>query len=647
MSSTTTVERKVRRVKRKKRKQAHPVVRFVGGVLQTAAGTVIGTTMIASAIAAGGLVGLAVSFRNLPDVRTLRGYVPTETSYIYDINGTLLLSLHGEANRTNVELDDVASNLKMAVIAIEDSHFYQHRGINPTSVGRAILSNYEEGAIVEGASTITMQLVKNLFLSQEKSYNRKLAETVLALRIEQIFPKNEILEMYLNNIYWGHNNYGVQTAAESYFNKSADELSLAEATVMAGMIQAPEQYSPFHDYQQTKQRQKMVLNRMEALGWISPEEAEAAFKEPLLVGQPTAWKTSASPYITQAVVEELKQRFGEELVQKGGMRVQTTVDLNFQRRAEEVVRQSFRRAQNRGLRADQVALAAVDPRTHFVKALVGGTSYETSQFNRATQSRRQPGSSFKPFVYYSAFATGRYSPFTTIEDTPVRYRDGSKWYEPQNYGGGFSGTVSLFSALKSSLNIPAVKLGKAVGLDRVIEVTQQLGVESELLPVVSLPLGAVGVSPLEMAGAYATFASNGWRSDTTLILRVTDSQGNVLLDNTPDPQLVLDPWATASLTSILQGVVDSGTGKNAQLGDRPAAGKTGTTSSERDVWFVGYTPQMSAAVWIGNDNYRPMGRGVTGGGFAAPIWRDFMKEAHKNEQPRYFPQASKYDRPNP
>lgn len=643
-SSTVPQKRKVKKVKRKPKK-GNPFLRFVGGTLQNAAGTVIGFSMLASAIAAGGLVGLAVSFRNLPDVRTLRSYVPTETSYIYDINGKLLLSLHGEANRTNADLDRIAPSLKMAVIAVEDGHFYQHKGINPTSVGRAMLANYEEGSIIEGASTITMQLVKNLFLAQDRTYNRKLAETVLALRIEQIFPKAEILEMYLNNIYWGHNNYGVETAAESYFNKSAADLTLAESAVMAGMIQAPEQYSPFKNYQATKQRQKVVLDRMKNLGWITPEAAEAAYKEPLLVGQPTAWKSSASPYITQAVVEELKQRFGDELVQKGGMRIQTTVDMNFQRRAEETVRNAFRQARNRGLRADQVAMAAVDPRTHFVKALVGGTSYTDSQFNRATQSKRQPGSSFKPFVYYTAFASGKYSPYSTIQDTPVSYPDGTKMYSPQNYGGGFSGTVSLFDALKSSKNIPAVKLGKAVGLDRVIEICRLLGIDSPLQPVVSLPLGAVGISPLEMAGAYATFASNGWQSDLTLILRVTDSKGNILLDNTPDPQLVLDPWATASLTGILQGVIDSGTGKNANLGDRPAAGKTGTTSSERDVWFVGYVPQLATAVWVGNDDYRPMGKGTTGGGDAAPIWRAFMKEALKGEEPRYFPAASKYERP--
>ncbi|WP_099240205.1 transglycosylase domain-containing protein [Synechococcus sp. BDU 130192] len=645
--SSSTVRQKTKKALARQSKERRSPQGFLRGVAQKAMGTVIGCTMLGSAIAAGGLVGLAISFRNLPDVRTLKTYVPTETSYIYDINGKVLLSLHGEANRTNIELSEVSPELKMAVLAIEDSHFYQHNGINPTSIGRAILSNLEAGGITEGASTITMQLVKNLFLAQDRTYNRKLAETVLALRIEQIFPKDEILEMYLNNIYWGHNNYGVETAAESYFNKSAADLTLPEAAVMAGMIQAPEDYSPFRDYQATKQRQKIVLNRLEDLGWITPEEAAAAAQAPLLVGQPTAWKASASPYITQAVVEELTQRFGEELVRKGGMRVQTTVDLNMQRRAEETVQKAFQQARSRGLRADQIAVAAVDPRTHFVKVLVGGRDYEESQFNRAIQSQRQPGSAFKPFVYYTAFASGNYTPFSTIDDSPVSYPDGNGTYSPQNYGGSFSGTVSLYDALITSKNVPAVKLGKAVGLEKVIELCRLLGIESPLQPVISLPLGAVGISPLEMASAYATFASNGWQSETTLILRVTDSQGNILLDNTPQPRLVLDPWATASLTTVLQGVVNGGTGQAANLGDRPAAGKTGTTSSERDVWFVGYVPQLAAAVWIGNDDYRPMGTGTTGGGDAAPIWRAFMQEALKGEEPQYFPAASKYPRPKP
>jgi 1A family penicillin-binding protein len=618
---------------------------FLLGVAKVAGGTVLGITMLSSSIIAGGLVGLAISFRNLPDVRVLKNFAPTETTYIYDVKGKILDSLHGEHNREVVPLERISPNLKRAVLAIEDSHFYLHDGINPNSIGRALVANWRSGGVVEGGSTITMQLVKNLFLSRDRTISRKLAEAVLAIRIEQIFAKDHILEMYLNNIYWGHNSYGVETAAQSYFKKSAADLNLAEATVMAGLIQAPEDYSPFIDYQETKRRQSLVLSRMEELGWITAAEAQEARTTPLLIGQPTAWKTSELPYITEAVVGELQRRFGEDAVLQGGMRVQTTVDYGFQRMAEENVAEAHRRLRGRGLYADQVALVAVDPRTHFVKALVGGVNYKESQFNRAIQSLRQPGSAFKPFVYYTAFASGKYTPYSVVEDTPVKYRDGSAYYEPQNYGGSFAGAMSVRDALIQSRNIPAVKLGQAVGIDKVIEICRTLGIKSPLDPVVSLPLGSIGVTPMEMAGAYATFASNGWHSEPTIIVRVTDSSGNVILDNTPKPRLVLDPWAVASLTSSLQGVVQGGgTAPQANLG-RPAAGKTGTTTSERDVWFVGYTPQLSTAVWIGNDNYRPLGSGVTGGGYAAPIWRDFMREALKNEPVLQFPAASKFPRP--
>ena len=617
---------------------------FVQGVAQVAGGTILGITMLTSSVVAGGLVGLATSFRNLPDVRVLRGYVPSETTYIYDIKGKELASLHGEANREVVKLNEISPDLKRAVLAMEDSHFYLHHGINPNSVGRALLINWESNRVVEGGSTLTMQLVKNLFLKPERKFSRKLAEAVMAIRLEQIFTKDQILEMYLNQIYWGHNNYGVQTAAQSYFGKSADKLNLAESAMMAGLIQSPEEYSPFVNLKVAKERQKIVLERMQKLGWITPEQAEAAKKQKITLGKNTSWQTSQLPYITEAVVAELNERFGRDAVLKGGMRVQTTIDTDFQKMAEETVARSHANVRYRGLYADQVSLAAVDPRTHFVKALVGGVNYKKSQFNRAIQARRQPGSAFKPFVFYTAFATGKYSPASTVMDTPVSYRDGSGWYSPRNYGGGFSGAVTIRTALVQSLNVPAVKLGRAVGLDKVIETCRTLGIKSPMEPVTSLPLGAIGLTPLEMAGAYATFASNGWYSDTTIIVRVTDSTGNVLLDNTPKPRLVLDPWATASLNNVLQGVISGGTGKSAQIG-RPAAGKTGTTSSERDVWFVGYTPQLAAAVWIGNDNNRPIGGGATGGGFAAPIWRNFMLKALKDEPVQSFQPASKFNRP--
>jgi 1A family penicillin-binding protein len=602
--------------------------------------------MLASSVVAGGLVGLAISFRNLPDVRVLRNYAPTETSYIYDVKGRVLSSLHGEANRKVVDLEQVSPNLKRAVLAIEDSNFYYHQGINPNSIGRAIKANIQSGGVVEGASTLTMQLVKNIFLSHERTFSRKLAEMVLAIRVEQIFAKDEILAMYLNNIYWGHNNYGVQTAAESYFNKPASKLTLAESALMAGLIQAPEAYSPFINYQQAKKRQAVVLARMRELGWITEKEAQEAVKEPLLIGKPTAWRGSKLPYVTDAVIQELNDRFGKDIVTKGGMRVQTTVDYYQQKQAEETVQKSYRSLRGRGLYAKdlQIALVAVDPRTHYVKAIVGGVDYEKSQLNRAIQSQRPPGSSFKPFVYYTAFASGKYTPDSVLSDSPVSYRDGSGWYTPKNYGGGYSGAVSIRTALTRSLNVPAVVLGQKVGTNKVIEVCRTLGIKSPLQSVTSLPLGAIGVTPLEMAGAYATFASNGWHSQPTIIMKVTDSRGNVLLDNTPEPQLVLDPWATASLNSVLKGVIAGGTGKAANIG-RPAAGKTGTTDNERNVWFVGYVPQLATAVWIGNDSNRPLGKGITGGGYAAPIWRNFMSQALKNEPAQDFPSASKFTRP--
>ena len=624
----------------------NPLLNFTSGVIKAAGGTMLGIAMISSAAVSGGLVGLAVSFRNLPDVRVLRNYVPSETNYIYDVKGRLLTSLHGEANREIVALNQISPELKQAVIAVEDSNFYEHRGINPYSVGRAVWANYQKGGVSEGASTITMQLVKNLFLTRERTLTRKLAEAILAIRIEQVFTKDEILEMYLNNIYWGHNNYGVQTAAETYFNKSAAELNLAEATMMAGLIQAPEQYSPFTNYQATKGRQAAVIERMGVLGWITAEEVAETKQDPLLVAKPTAWRTSQSPFITEAVVAELEARFGKERVQQGGLRVQTTVDLYFQQMAEESVRDSYQRLRRWGVGADQIALAAVDPRTHFVKALVGGVSYDESQFNRAIQSRRQPGSAFKPFAYYAALASGKYTPYTTIDDAPVTYQVPSGWYRPQNYGGknDFAGMMSLRTSLIQSRNIPAVKIGKAVGLEKIIEICRALGIKSPLQPVISLPLGSIGVTPLEMAGAFATFASNGWHSETTIILQVTDSRGNVLLDNQPKPQQLLDPWATASLNSMLKGVITEGTGKKANIG-RPAAGKTGTTSSERDVWFVGYVPQLATAVWVGNDNYQSIGRNVTGGDYAAPVWRSFMLKALKDEPVQYFPAPSGFAKP--
>ncbi len=628
----------------KKDKSSSPSFDFVKDITKVTGGTLLAITMLSSAIAAGGLVGLAISFRNLPDVRVLRTYIPAETSYIYDIKGKLLASIHGEANREVTPLDKISPDLKRAVIAIEDSNFYDHKGINPVSVGRALVVNWRKGSVREGSSTLTMQLMKNVFLSRQRTFSRKLAEGVLAIRIEQILTKDQILEMYLNQIYWGHNNYGAETAARSYFNKSAGTLTLAESAMMAGLIKAPQEYSPFVDMKKATEQQHTVLQRMRDLGWITPQEETLARAQKIKLGKIKSFQGSASPYVTNAASRELIERFGRDAVAKGGMRVQTTVDAKMQIMAEETVVNWHRRLRNQGVRADQMALVAIDPRTHFIKALVGGVNPKKSEFNRAIQAIRQPGSAFKPFVYYTAFASGKYTPNSTVFDTPVRYREASGYYYPKNYDSSFGGAMSIRKALEVSRNIPAIKIGRAVGLNKVIENCRILGINSPMEPVTSLPLGAIGVTPLEMASAYATFANYGWRSEPTIIARVSDSSGNVLLDNTPKPQLVLEPWAAASLTSVMRGVITSGTGRAAQIG-RPAAGKTGTTSSERDIWFVGYVPQLATAIWVGNDNYRPLGHGSTGGTFVAPVWRDFMTKALKNSPVQNFRPPSDFERP--
>ncbi|MBD2626777.1 transglycosylase domain-containing protein [Trichormus variabilis] len=624
--------------------QASSGFEFFKGVGQVTGGTLLSITLLASSIVAGGLVGLAISFRNLPDVRQLRNFSPSETTYIYDIKGKLLTSVHGEANREVVPLDKISPHLKRAVLASEDANFYTHHGINPTGIGRAVVVNLVAGGVKEGGSTITMQLVKNLFLSQKRAFTRKLAEAVLAIRLEQILTKDQILEMYLNQVYWGHNNYGVQTAARSYFNKSSETLTLAESAMIAGLIPAPEEFSPFASMKLAKQKQKEVLGRMLELTWITQKEYDDALKQEIKLGRIRSFQGSASPYITNTVAQELAKKFGREALLKGGMRVQTTVDAKFQEMAEATVSKWHKTLLGQGLYKNQIALVAVDPRTHFVKALVGGVDPKASEFNRATQALRQPGSSFKPFVYYAAFATGKYGPDSTVVDSPVSYRDGNGWYYPRNYDGGFSGAMSIRTALAQSRNIPVIKLGKAVGMNRVIEICRTLGIMSPMEPVTSLPLGAIGMTPLEMASAYATFANYGWQSPPTVIVRVTDSSGNVLLDNTPKPQRVLDPWASAAIIDVMQSVVTSGTGKGAAIG-RPVAGKTGTTSSEKDIWFVGTVPQLTTAVWVGRDDNRQLSSGATGGGMVAPIWRDFMVKALKDSPVEKFKSPSQFTRP--
>ncbi len=610
------------------------------GTLKAVGGTLLGIIMIGGAAVAGGLVGLALSFRDLPDVRVLKGYVPVETTYIYDINGELIARLHGDVNREVVTLDRISPHLKRSVLAMEDAYFYTHKGIDPSGIGRAVLANFSAGGTVEGGSTLTQQLVKNLFLSNERSLNRKVAEAVLAMRVEQVFTKEQILEMYLNQVFWGKNTNGAETASQNYFGKSAADLTLGEAAMLAGIIQAPSVFNPVDNYPEAKKRQGLVLDRLAELGWATPAEIKAAKAQKIVIRkQGISYEASRVPYVTQAVTAELEEKFGKDVVLQGGLRVQTTIDLKLQRIAEEVAADGHKDLVDRGAYADQLALVAVDPRTGFVKALVGGVGdFNKNQFNRAVLARRQLGSSFKPFVYYAAFATGNYTPDSVIDDSPMTIPDGDEPYVPRNYDNKFSGPITIRQAIAVSRNIPAIKMGIEVGAENVIAICRKLGITSPLNPVVSLPLGAADITPLEVAGAYAVFASGGYKSKTTMIARVTDRNGNLILDNTPKPELILDPIAVSYLTDALRGVISNGTGTEAQMSDgRPIAGKTGTTSDFRDAWFVGYVPQLAVAIWIGNDDYSPMANGVTGGVYVAPIWHKFMERALAGQPIEQFP----------
>jgi penicillin-binding protein 1A len=619
---------------------------FWSGVGRIAGGTLLAVNLLAISAFAGGMVGLAIGFRNLPDIRKLQNFVPEQTTYIYDIKGKPLVGLHGEANRKVVPLDKISGNLKRAVLASEDGYFYNHHGIDPGGIGRAAVTNWMAGGVREGGSTITMQLVKNIFLSPRRAFTRKVAEAILAIHLEQILPKDTILAMYLNQVYWGHNNYGAETAAQTYFNKSAANLTLAESAMMAGLIQSPEKFSPFVNMDLAKQKQKDVLGRMRELRWITPQEHQQALKQEIKLGQIKSFQASVFPDVTNAVAQELIKKFGRDAVLKGGMRVQTTVSSDLQTIAQNTIQKWHKNLTGKGLKNNQMALVAIDPRTQFVKALVGGVDSKASEFNRVTQALRQPGSAFKPFVYYTAFASGKFTPDTTVIDSPVTYPDGDKSYSPRNYDNSFKGAMPIRTALALSRNVPAVKLGQTIGINKVIETCRTLGIMSPMEPVTSLPLGAIGATPLEIASAYATFANYGWQSPPTLIMRVSDSQGNVLLDNTPKPRLVLNPWASAAILDVMQSAVTNGTGRAAII-DRPVAGKTGTTSDERDIWFIGTVPQLTTAIWIGRDDNGQLARGATGGGMVAPIWRDFMQQALKNTPIEKFKPPAAFSRPQP
>lgn len=586
----------------------------------------------------GAFGGLAVTLSRLPDVTKLQHYVPHETTKIFDKDGHLLANVHGEENRVVLPLHDIPKSLQHAVIAMEDTDFYEHYGINPKGIGRALLVNVAEGQTVEGASTLTQQLAKNLFLEPAKTLPRKIAEAWLAIQIEHHYGKSQILEMYLNQVYWGHNAYGVEAAALNYFGKSSRKLTLAESAMLAGILRGPEYFSPYRNPKGATKLQRLVLERMLFAGFINKKQYENARKQELKHPGITSYAYKV-PYFTAWMIQQLVERYGAERVMKGGLRVYTTLDLDLQVKAEQMVRDAV--AKNSLYNIHQAALVAIEPKTGHVRAIVGGTDFKKTKFNRATQALRPPGSTFKPFVYLAALAAG-YTPETEIDDEPISIPIGNgQVYSPNNYDYKFRGPITLRRALESSVNIVAVKLGYVVGLEKVIQAAQAFGVTSKMGENLSLPLGTSEVTPFEMAAAYAVLANDGMRAGPTMVVKVEDRNGRLLEDNRPQAKRVFDAQPVRILNQMMKGVISHGTGTAARMG-RPAAGKTGTTSDARDVWFVGFTPDLACAVWMGNDDNSKLNYGSTGGTLCAPLWRQFMLYAHRGIKARDFVRPGRY-----
>jgi len=583
-------------------------------------------------VGGGVALGVAVAVgRQIHDVSRL--YTPpSQATRIYGQDGELIASLFRE-NRQIVPLTEIPPVLRQAVLAIEDERFYSHRGVDPRGIARAMWRNLREGELVEGGSTITQQLARILFLSQERVVSRKVAEALLALEIERRLTKEEILERYLNQVYFGHGAYGVEMAARVYFGKPVKDVTLPEAALLAGLIRGPSIYSPHRNLALAREKQALVLSRMAVLGYVSTQEAAAARNARIVLAPPSnaGLVGMRAPYFVSMILSRLLETYGEDLVYSGGLQVHTTLDPKMQAAAEKAVRAGIAGAARRKLNVGQAALVSMDPQTGAIRAMIGGMDFAASQFNRAWQARRQPGSAFKIFVYSAAISQG-VPPTRILEDEPITYKiRGAPDWTPKNYDGKYSGPVTLRRALERSINIPAARMLVELGPERVIETARAMGIESPLQPHLSLALGSGDVTPLEMTTAAATLASGGLRAQPLAVLKVTDSRGKVLEEHRPRRQVGLSPEVAYVMTDILKGVIERGTGVVAGIG-RPAAGKTGTTDDYRNAWFVGYTPHLATVVWVGNDDNTPMRR-VVGGMVPSEIWAAFMREATSQQPP--------------
>lgn len=560
----------------------------------------------------------------LPDNNMIQAYKPNAATQIYDINNKLVATIHGDEQRTLIPLKNISKNLQNAVIAIEDNRFYQHKGIDIVGTLRAGSNNFN-GSSMQGGSTLTQQLAKNAFLSQERSFTRKIAEAILSVRMETLYPKEKILEMYLNQIYWGNLAYGAENAAKVYFGKPASMLNISESALMAAMIKAPEGYSPYHNYKAAKARQLVVLSKMKSYGLITDKEYKVAVKQKILLKRPVYYNAQYG-YFVDYVRYILEQKYGTETVRNGGLKVYTTLDPEVQLIAEKTILNGVKSIPKYS-GVTEGALVSIKLPEGYVQAIVGGVDYRISNYNRAVFSRRAAGSSFKPIVYLTAFSKNIITPNSLIADAPIVFNTGWNIWRPHNWDNRYMGIMTVRKALSLSRNTTTIRVAMRTGIPDIIKMARSLGIKSHIDNNLTISLGSAGVSPLEMANVYATFARDGVYSKPVVIRKVTDSDGNLLEQYTPRFNRIVESRYVQDLNSILIDVVDNGTAKAAKLDDRVVAGKTGTTDDIRDIWFTGYTPDTVTTLWLGNDRNRGM-RKVFSSNCAA-LWGEFSKEYYK------------------
>ncbi len=699
------------------------IARFLIFVLVVALGTTIG--------------GYMALIKGVPHIEEIKGYIPANGTKVYADNDAPIGEFRIEKG-VYVPINKIPEYLIRAVVAVEDTRFWLHKGVDYVAVIRALLRDIRAGRIKEGASTITQQLAKVVFLSPERTIVRKLKEATLAFRLEKNLTKEEILELYLNKIYFGHGAYGVEMAAKAYFGKSVSDVTLAEAALLSGLIKAPSRYAPYSNLDKAKERQYVVLKRMQKEGYVTKEQAEEAYKQPLYLSS-VRYERYTPNYFLEYVRKYLEDEYGAEMIYKGGLKVYTTLNKNIQIAAVNSLKGGLRKLDKRqGFRGPlghkdiklkeelkkkepfkkvvmkrgdlmtatvlkvsaseatvktrgiigklflsdakwankiidlkgnvirkftnlqlinilkpgdiinvrvkdmsgkepvfkleqeplvQGAVVAIEPSTGYIRAIVGGYDYQKSEFNRAVFAKRQAGSAFKPIIFAAAMDYG-YTPASIIIDEPLIYesKQFGDW-EPENYDEKYHGATRLREALTHSRNIVTVKLLEEIGVEKVIKFARKLGITGHFPHNLTLALGSLSVSPLEITSAFSVFVQGGMKTDSIAIKYIIDSDGNVLENNQPKGMWVISPQTAFLATSMLEDVVKYGTGWRARALRRTVAGKTGTTNEYKDAWFIGYTPELAAGVWVGFDNMRTLGDKETGSKAAAPIWGSFMKKA--------------------